>query len=268
VQTIDLDVHLGEDGGVCYVDVNERHAFVCTPGALHVYARDRDAAKVLDVPRSWSFNSVPSAVVEPGNSFISVLSLHPGNDDGVHPNFRAAHVSRDGRDLVILATRGRVIFIRDFERICRGEVSLAPAGQVLRLSMSDKCFYLAFEHGRVCVATVNGLYIVNMDRRRSIDSAKVVLVRPYFDLYPRTYQAITCMQLTNRRVYFTWEDARRRDDVPLYKEGGNALGLSSYGTLSTDEPSHEAWPWLNDIQFDPRWGISLGCIDFSLMPES
>ena len=89
VQTIDLDVHLNEDGGVCYVDVNERHAFVCSPDALHVYARDRDATKVLDVPHSLIFNSTPSVVVEPGNSFISVLSLHPGSDDHVHPNFRA-----------------------------------------------------------------------------------------------------------------------------------------------------------------------------------
>jgi len=88
VQTIDLGVHLGEDGGVCYVDVNERHAFVCAPGGLHVYARDRDATKVLSVPRSWFFNSIASVVVEPENSFISVLSLHTG-DDGFHPNFRA-----------------------------------------------------------------------------------------------------------------------------------------------------------------------------------
>jgi len=184
---------------------------------------------------------------------------------------------------VILTTTNRVIFIRDFERICRGEVGLAAAGEVLRLSLGDKCFYLAFEHGRVCLATVrvflhiprcshvtylsptlfflpflssplfllqrHGLYIVNVDRSPSIDSAKVVLVRPYVNPTPRTYRPITCMQLTDRRVYFTWEDARRRDDVPLYKERGNAPGPSSYGTLSTDEPSHEAWPWLNDIQF-------------------
>ena len=68
--------------------------------------------------------------------------------------FRIAHVSRDGRDLAILSSRDRLLLIRDFERVCRGEVSLADAGQVLRLFPGDRCCYLAFEHGRVCVATV------------------------------------------------------------------------------------------------------------------
>ena len=222
VQTIDLDDQLRESGDICYIDVNERHALVCTSRALHVYARDRNAIKVLEVPSSSLFNSILSWVVESGNSFFSVLSLHPGNDD-VHPNFLAgvfpavelglltsfsiAHVSRDGRDLVVLTTRSRVIFIQDFERICRGEISLALAGQVLFLSPRDRCFYLAFEHGRVCVATVRvfstdstllachlslskllfpsfsflpsllqlyGLYVVDVDRSTSIGSAKVV----------------------------------------------------------------------------------------------
>ena len=189
---------------------------------------------------------------------------------------------------MILTTRSRVIFIRDFERICRGEISLGLAGEVLRLSLSDQFFCLAFEHGRVCVTTVrvfsthstllarhlslskllflsfpalllqlHGLYVVNVDRSHSIDSAKVVLVRPYVDPTPGSYHAITCVELTDRRVYFTWEDAGRRNDVPLYKERESVPGPSSYGTLSMDEPSHEAWPWLNDVQFGgcfaPLW---------------
>jgi hypothetical protein len=178
---------------------------------------------------------------------------------------------------VILTTKSRVIFIRDFERICRDEISLALAGQVLRLLPGDKCYYLAFEHGRVCVATVrvfsthstlltrhlshskllipsfsflpsslqlHGLYIVDVDRSPSIDSAKVVLMRPYVGHTPGPYQPITCMQLTDRRIYFTWEDARRRDDVPLYTERENALGPLLSETISMDEPSHETWPWL------------------------
>jgi hypothetical protein len=180
---------------------------------------------------------------------------------------------------VVLTTISRVILIRDFERICRKEISLEHAGQVLRLYPGDQYFYLAFEHDRVCVATVrvlfyplhvartslispnafylpflssssfllqlHGLYVVNVDKSPSINSAKVVLVRPYVNPTPGPYYAITCMQLTDRRVYFTWEDARRRDDVPLYKDEGS----SSYGSLSMVRPSHEAWPWLNDVQF-------------------
>ena len=91
------------------------------------------------------------------------------------------------------------------------------------------------------------------------------------------------MQLTDRRVYFTWEDVRRRDDVPLFKE--NALVPSSPVTPSLAEQLGEPWPWA-DLDFgrldvrsprvptqvvvlpDPQDGISVGCIDFSLMPES
>ncbi|KAI9428421.1 hypothetical protein H4582DRAFT_732941 [Lactarius indigo] len=50
------------------------------------------------------------------------------------------------------------MFIRDFERICRGETSLEQAGLVLGIPQKDTCHYLGFEHGRVCVATVQGLY--------------------------------------------------------------------------------------------------------------
>ncbi len=65
-----------------------------------------------------------------------------------------AHVSRDGRDLVVLSPWRRVIFIPDFERICRGETSLERAGLSLTIRTQDVCCYLGFEHGRVCVSTV------------------------------------------------------------------------------------------------------------------
>ncbi|KAH9026257.1 hypothetical protein EDB83DRAFT_1927642 [Lactarius deliciosus] len=51
----------------------------------------------------------------------------------------AAHVSRDGRDLVVLSRTHQVVFIRDFERICRGETSLEHAGLVLSLLPQGEC---------------------------------------------------------------------------------------------------------------------------------
>jgi hypothetical protein len=47
-----------------------------------------------------------------------------------------------------------------------------------------------------------------------------VIVRPYLDSAPTRNHGFSCMQLTDRRIYFTWEDARRRD-VPLLKDEGN-----------------------------------------------
>ena len=75
VQTIDLDNQLGEPegGGISYVDVNERHAFVCTPRALYLYARGQDATKVLEVPYSSSFNNFHSRASQ--DSRITSLGL-------------------------------------------------------------------------------------------------------------------------------------------------------------------------------------------------
>jgi hypothetical protein len=65
-----------------------------------------------------------------------------------------ARVSRDGRDLVVLSRQHHVIFIRDFERICRGETTFKQAGLVLGIQPEAMCYDLGFEDGRVCVATV------------------------------------------------------------------------------------------------------------------
>ena len=190
MQTIDVGLS-AQVFGLCYVDVNERYAFVCESRALHVLARD-DGAEVLRIPNSTFVpKSRTAALVSepvPENPFVEVLSLRPGRDNS-HQDFlagafpspsplrlcsyylyvfcaetrqvmtqlfcRIAHVSRDGRDLAILDSRDRLLLVRDFERVCRGEISLANAAQVLYLLPRDRCFYLAFEHGRVCIATVS-----------------------------------------------------------------------------------------------------------------
>jgi hypothetical protein len=56
---------------------------------------------------------------------------------------------------VILASHDRILLVPDFESICRGETTLEGTGYVLRIpSEEDMFFYLGFEYGRVCVATV------------------------------------------------------------------------------------------------------------------
>jgi len=90
VQMIDLNIEewpQEEVGGICYVDVNERHVFVCGVRSLHVFARD-GGAEVLTIP---SDASMPKAIVAgtvPGHPFITVLPLRPGSDD-YRPNFLA-----------------------------------------------------------------------------------------------------------------------------------------------------------------------------------
>ena len=67
---------------------------------------------------------------------------------------------------------------------------------------------------------LHALYIVNLSHSTDTDPAKVVTVWPYLDSAPTSNHGFSCTQLTDRRIYFTWEDARRRD-VPLFKDVGN-----------------------------------------------
>ncbi|KAH8984937.1 hypothetical protein EDB92DRAFT_2032795 [Lactarius akahatsu] len=244
VQTIDFDIHLQELSYVAYVDVNERHAFVSEQDAVHVFSRE-SGSEVLQIPADATVESsrlVEDPSLVSGDSFIAPLSVSPNVDDS-RPGFVAAHVSRDGRDLVVLSDRRRkgVVFIRDFERICRGEISLEQAGLVLSIPPWYICCYLGFEHGRVCVATVRvshlpsrlhmfmlvdlkvqGLFIFTFG---SDLSAKAVFVRPTDPAASVRLRFINCMQLTDSHIYFMWQDARHRQDIPLFKDEENAREL-------------------------------------------
>ena len=85
-----IDADLGRPGlGFCYVDVNERYAFVCESRALHVLARD-GGAEVLRIPNNVLVPNTAMLVSDsvPGKPFVEVLSLRPGRDNS-RPNFLA-----------------------------------------------------------------------------------------------------------------------------------------------------------------------------------
>jgi hypothetical protein len=73
------------------------------------------------------------------------------------------------------------------------------------------------------------------------DLTKVLFVQPFFGLSSAHSHDISCMQLTDRRVYFTWDDAGRRLDIPLFKDEKTGLDLLSHKEASStvgqlDEP--------------------------------
>lgn len=63
------------------------------------------------------------------------------------------HVSEDGRDLVTVRS-GDIIILKDFERVARGEASLADVALFLTLDGPRAINYLAYAHGKIAVATV------------------------------------------------------------------------------------------------------------------
>ncbi|KAH9974812.1 hypothetical protein BGW80DRAFT_158313 [Lactifluus volemus] len=254
VQTIDINA---SNPRIRYVDVNERHVFVCESRAVHVYSR-ASGTEVLQIPYDVAVRRVESAGTISGDSFVTPLPLSPDLVLDSNPQyFTAAHVSRDGRDLVALSLNVRVFLVRDFERICRGETTLEDSGHVLCVRPEEICRYLGFEHGRVCVATLRGLYIFTLN---SGPSVKAVFVRPYICPTDEA-EDLTCMQLTDRRVYFTWQDMRH-PIVTLYEDEENARELSPPVMPPFHEPFRvPPWLWLAEH------GYGVGCIDFSLMPE-
>ena len=135
---------------------------------------------------------------------------------------------------MVLSEKRRVIFIRDFQRICRGKTTFEKAGVVLDLRPEDTCHDLGFNHGHICVATVriskvylvlarvhvrleaHGFYIFTFGPDLSV---KAGFVRPSNDPSGRRGLSLKgCMQITDRRLYFTWEDSRRRQDIPLFED--------------------------------------------------
>ena len=88
-----------------------------------------------------------------------------------------------------------------------------------------------------------GLYIIAVDRDQgdSTNLAKIMLVQPFVRFTAAHRREISCMQLTDRRVYFTWDDAKRRRDITLFKDEKNTLDLLSPGASSTVEQLDDPW---------------------------
>lgn len=82
VQTIDIHVE-----AISYVDVNERHAFVCELVAVHVYSRE-NGSEVLCIPADSTIRC-SQLVEDPGfEKFTTVLSVSPKVEES-HPKFIA-----------------------------------------------------------------------------------------------------------------------------------------------------------------------------------
>ncbi|KAF8271009.1 hypothetical protein EI94DRAFT_653474 [Lactarius quietus] len=153
VQTLNIHIRT-----LSCVDVNERHMFISESDVVHVFSR-KSGIEVLRIPAEASVRCSQHVLVEDPllisrDWLVTPLSVSHEVDETPHPEFISVRASRDGRDLVVLSQQQHVIFIRDFERICRGETTFEQAGLVLGIQPEAMCYDLGFEHGRICVATV------------------------------------------------------------------------------------------------------------------
>jgi hypothetical protein len=172
-------------GHINYIELGERHVFLCGRAALRVFAQDTGRC-ILDVPSSrkpygrWWFGISVEGFGwrEPGavavRHEVVAREQHEGRGEiidefiagmlpcciffrrllGLRVNF-SVHISSCGRHLAALLHSSRLVIIPDFERAARGDVSLFDITFEVHLgSAAFSSRYLAFENGRITVATV------------------------------------------------------------------------------------------------------------------
>ena len=134
VQMINLNIQTPSS-----VDLSEWHVFVCKHDVLHVFSQE-SGLEVLHVPACATVRCslrVEDPSLLPGDWFIAPLSV-------CLPWSRRISLSKvfcwcvrsyffhslisystclQGLDLVVLSETHRVVFVRDFERICCGETT-------------------------------------------------------------------------------------------------------------------------------------------------
>lgn len=228
--------------------------------------------------------------------------------------FIAAHVSPCGRHLAILSSDNRLLLFQDFERVVKEPALLSEVVLEVRLTRSDKIqysVYLTFGPERVSVVSTAGIFIFTLDSRahlllpddRSSELSRTTLglIRnrpslnpntsfPYLSASYLTFSVlrlalaeVSCLQMTERRLYFTWssdyvpeevsdmesksEDASteehfvpaEEDDVSPEEEGNHPWGgratereIDEHGTLeeATSSPRRDEVPYMVD---DGMW---------------
>ncbi|KAI0629050.1 hypothetical protein C8Q77DRAFT_1015195, partial [Trametes polyzona] len=221
-------------GDINYVELSATHIFICSSSALRVFSR-ANGAMVLEIPSyQLTYSDTRLAIrIEPA---IARHGLAPPNEP-LTASF-PVHVSRDGADIVAQLSDSRVLVIRDFMRIVRGEVSLKTAALEIGKSLprrhgtdEDFAIYLGLEHGRAGIVTTSGVYIITLDPTRHglVDPARAaasnahripraaiaaglsfpdlrVACMPYYS--DRSLLAkVTCLQMTESQLFFVWDAA-------------------------------------------------------------
>ncbi|KAA1477050.1 hypothetical protein DENSPDRAFT_884770 [Dentipellis sp. KUC8613] len=303
VQTIEHTVEMDDLLGVNYVELGARHVFVCANEELFVFAR-ADGARVMTVTEDDAAEARLITSGDPPHLYDQVRSytsdavvapvrLRPLDQRmslvcGPRGGIMAVHVSEDGRDLVILCERECVILIENFERICRQECTFADIAVELRLGPgASLSTYLALEHGRVCVATTDKLLILHLDA--SAHGVKPPqraphLFRQPLPSFPRlavhgvppldshlAFVALSCVQLSDRRVFFTWNAAHRPPDLELYQDPDESPQPTTLALVPYSVPVNVGVGSVHVLEpapIEPFERLNVGCIDFSIMPET
>ncbi|KAI8974002.1 hypothetical protein BD414DRAFT_498829 [Trametes punicea] len=250
-------------GDINYVELSATHVFICSSSALRVFSR-QNKGMVLEIPSyRLAYSDVRLAVdrdpaiarhglASPGE--IVKIPIAPTDSTALYSasyaEFSAVHVSRSGKDFVAQLSDSRVLAIRDFMRIARGEVPLEKAaleiGKTVPYLGVDEHFsiYLAFEYGRVGVITTSGVYAITLDPtyyglldsyqatrenangvpRDAIDAGLsfphiMIASLPYYQ-DRRQLAKVTCLQVTETKMFFVWDAMYKPDRIDFFRHLG------------------------------------------------
>ncbi|PCH36636.1 hypothetical protein WOLCODRAFT_108951 [Wolfiporia cocos MD-104 SS10] len=237
----------GALGDVLYIDVSEEHVFLCGGQETWIFRR-ADNSLILRVPATETLSSRWKVCLEPTGfksfgELVVPMRVHTVNSNGpLKPPklpLLAIHVSRSGRDIAALTVDNRLVILRDFERVAKGQVTYADAALEIRLapfsisSPRAESIYLAFECGRVSAVTTSGVYIITLDaagcglfdpevhQRGHNTTLGIIdgyasfpqeisfahLAASYIPFFSEreALASVSCLQLTATRLYMTWD---------------------------------------------------------------
>ncbi|KIL60801.1 hypothetical protein M378DRAFT_109928, partial [Amanita muscaria Koide BX008] len=141
----------------------------------------------------------------------------------------AAHASPCGNYLALLLETSRLLLVRDLHRIIAGQTSLYENTIEVQLGTPSRFSkYLAFEYGRVGVATRNGIFIVIpppnfFSSQLPLDEPPAVLrVHPLNDSF--VLACVSCLQITPTGLYVNWSPHCPLARLPNAGEEGEGHG--------------------------------------------
>ncbi|KAJ7665188.1 hypothetical protein DFH06DRAFT_308677 [Mycena polygramma] len=222
--------HLGDTN---YVEVSAQtdgHAFICGSNTLRVFSRTTGRC-VLDVPSSqfsygkntYSFLPVgngpspPSFVLKPQHTDHHIASM-PNDNSRLIDEFIAVHVSACGRHLAALLASSRLIIVPFFQRIINGDVDIWDIALDIQLgSPASVARYLAFENGRIAIATGTGLFVVAPDWESSLDPPRISVHRAAWFNAPLSLSCVSCLQMTPTGIFLTWDAGILSNGERFYK---------------------------------------------------
>ncbi|KAJ4488680.1 hypothetical protein C8R41DRAFT_981845 [Lentinula lateritia] len=214
---------LGPLGNLNYVDVDEKHIFICGVTALRVFSRATGKC-VLDVSSARrEFGSRKFSVIYESETLTEGAALVNHFTDGeefslssssfqprIIDEFVAVHVSSCGRHLVAMLASARVVVIENFQE---GPFSLYNRMVQIQLGASrSPSKYLAIHDDRVVVANNNGLFLFSLSaaleakvKPDASPSGTMVISRAPFFGYHVYMSNVTCLQLSDIGLYLNWD---------------------------------------------------------------